>query len=80
MINYWFLRDINEGYLSLKDADDEQTKFANKLKSINKGIKSIKKKLFLSNICWIKNLVPKLEKELELEQEVQGLQVLAFLS
>ena len=27
-----------------------------------------------------KNLVPKLEKELELEQEVQGLQALAFLS
>ena len=26
-----FLKDVHEGYLSLKDADDEQIKFANKL-------------------------------------------------
>ena len=34
-----FLRDIHEGYLSLKDADDEQRKFASKLKSVDKDIK-----------------------------------------
>ena len=36
--------------------DDEQSKFANKLNIIDKGIKSIKKKLFLSNIGWEKAL------------------------
>ena len=41
-----FLRDMHEGYLSLKDADDVQSKFANKLKSIGKGIKSIEKKSY----------------------------------
>ena len=45
-----FLRDIHEGYLSLKDADNEQSKFANNLKNIDKGINSIEKKLFPSNI------------------------------
>ena len=35
-----FLRDIHEGYLSLKDDDDEQSKFANKLKSIKSIAKS----------------------------------------
>ena len=44
-----FLRDIHEGYLSSKDADDEQSKFANKLNNIDKGIKSVEKKLFLNN-------------------------------
>ena len=44
------MREIHKVYLSLKDADDEQSKFANKLKSIDKGIKSIVKKLFLINI------------------------------
>ena len=38
-----FLRDIHDEYESLKDAEYEQSKFANKLKSIDKGIKSIKK-------------------------------------
>ena len=38
-----FLRDIGEGYLLLKDADDEETKFPKKLKSIDKCVKSIKK-------------------------------------
>ena len=47
---YRFLWDIREGYLSLKDVDDYQKKFANKLKSIDKGIKSTDKKLFLSKI------------------------------
>ena len=40
---YCFLRDIHEVHLSVKDADDEQSKFANKLESIDKGIKSRKK-------------------------------------
>ena len=43
-------KDIHEGYWSLKDTDDEQRKFANKFKSIDEGIRSIEKKLFLSNI------------------------------
>ena len=47
---YRFLWDIREGYLSLKDVDDYQKKFANKLKSIDNGIKSTDKKLFLSKI------------------------------
>ena len=34
---------MHEVYLSVKDADDDQSKFANKLKSIDKGIKSRKK-------------------------------------
>ena len=45
-----FLRDIHEGYLSLKDTNDEQIKFPNKLESIDKSIKFIEKKFFLSNI------------------------------
>ena len=32
---------INDIYLSLKDADDEQSKFANKLKNKDKDIKSV---------------------------------------
>ena len=45
-----FLRVIHEGYLSLKDTNDEQIKFPNKLESIDKSIKFIEKKFFLSNI------------------------------
>ena len=45
-----FLRDINGEYLSLKDTDDEEIKFADQLNNIDKGIKSIQKKLFLRNI------------------------------
>ena len=45
-----FLRDIHEKYLSLKDADDEQSKFANKLKNISIDINSVEKKFFLNNI------------------------------
>ena len=47
---FFFLRDMHEGFLSLKDTDNEQNKFANKLKSIDKGIKSIEKNLFLNNM------------------------------
>ena len=45
-----FSKDIHEGYLSLKNADDEQSKFAHKWKNIVKGVKSVEKNLFLSNI------------------------------
>ena len=40
---------INDIYLSLKDADDERSKFANKLKNKDKDIKSVEKKFFLNN-------------------------------
>ena len=45
-----FSKDIHEGYLSLKNVDDEQSKFANKWKNIVKVVKSVEKMLFLSNI------------------------------
>ena len=32
-----YLRDIHEGYLSLKDADDEQSIFAAKIKNLGNG-------------------------------------------
>ena len=72
----------NEEYLPSKDADDEQSKFTNKLKNIDR---LIKKKLFLGNIgrfftvreivvnnfknrlFLIKNLKPKIEPGLESE-------------
>ena len=72
----------NEEYLSSKDADDEQSKFTNKFKNIDR---LIKKKLFLGNIgrfftvreivvnnfknrlFLIKNLKPKIEMGLESE-------------
>ena len=41
---------MHQGYFLLKYADDEQTKFANKLRNIDKGIKPVEKKLFISNI------------------------------
>ena len=37
-------------YLSLKDADDEQIKFVNELKSIDNCPKSVEKKLFMNNV------------------------------
>ena len=40
-----FLRDIHEGHLSLKDADDGQRNFAAKIKNLDKGKKAIEKKL-----------------------------------
>ena len=42
-------KDIHERHLSLKDTDPEQSKFANKLMSIDKSIKPIDRKSFLSN-------------------------------
>ena len=62
----------------LKDADEEQSISANKLNSIDKGIKPIETKLFLSNAALFfnargkvldnrnRNLEPELEPELEL--------------
>ena len=41
-----FLRNIHEGYLSLKEADDEQNNFAAKLKNLGKGEKSTEKSFF----------------------------------
>ena len=38
-----FLRDIHEGYLTLKDADDEQSNFVAKLKNLDKKVKIIEK-------------------------------------
>ena len=32
-----FLRDIHEGYLSLKDADDKRSNFAAKVQNLDKG-------------------------------------------
>ena len=45
---YCFLRDIHEGHLSLKDADDEQSNFAAQIKNLGKGKK--KKKLKKSSL------------------------------
>ena len=43
----FFLRDMYEGNLSLKDADDEQSKFIAKLKNLDKGRKRNWKNSFL---------------------------------
>ena len=45
-----FLRDIYNGNLSLKDANEEESKLVNTLNSINRGVKSVAKKGFLKNI------------------------------
>ena len=39
---------MHEGYLSLEDADDQQSNFAAKLKNLDKGKKQLKK-CFLQN-------------------------------
>ena len=51
--NFWkyslpivFLRNIQEGYLSLEDADNKQSNFDNELNNFDKSIKN----LFLSNL------------------------------
>ena len=44
------LRDVHDGNLSTKKADDKQSNFANKLKNFNKGIKTLEKKYFLNNL------------------------------
>ena len=41
-----FLRDIHQGYLSLEDADNEQSIFASELKNFDKGIKAVAKSFF----------------------------------
>ena len=40
---------IHERYLSLKDADDEQSNFAAELKNLDEGIKTIEKDFFKNN-------------------------------
>ena len=50
LTNYCFLRDIHKGYLSLEDADNNESKFATELKNFNKGIKTLEKKSFLNNL------------------------------
>ena len=43
---YCFLRDIHEGYLSLKDADYAQNNLAVELKNLVNGKKAFEKELF----------------------------------
>ena len=45
-----FLRDINEGHLSIGKADNKQSNFAKELKNFDKGTKSLDKKYFLNNL------------------------------
>ena len=40
---------IHERYLSLKDADDEQSNFAAELKNLDEGKKTIEKDFFKNN-------------------------------
>ena len=40
------VRDIHEGPLSLKDADNEQINFVDKLKNLDIGRKQLKKSFF----------------------------------
>ena len=46
----FFLRDIQEGNLTLKDADEEQSELVNILKDLNRGVKPVEKRSFLDNI------------------------------
>ena len=39
----FFLQEIHEEHLSLKDADDEQSNFSAKTKNVDKGQKAIEK-------------------------------------
>ena len=43
---FYILRDIHEGCLSLKGANDKQNRFSNKLKTIDKGTNSAGKSSF----------------------------------
>ena len=45
-----FLRDIFEGNLSFKGADEEQSKLVNELKDEGKGKIPIEKRSFLNNV------------------------------
>ena len=48
--NYLFLRHINKGNLTLKDADEEQSKLLNVLKDLNRGVKPVEKRAVINNI------------------------------
>ena len=52
MFTFCFLRVIHERYLLLKDVNDEQIKFANELKYIDKVVKPVEKWFFLNNIAF----------------------------
>ena len=43
---FYILRDIHEGCLSLKSANDKQNRFSDKLKTIDKGTNSAGKSSF----------------------------------
>ena len=45
-----FLRDIDEEYLLLKDADNKPSNFATELKNFDESIKTIDTKSFLNNL------------------------------
>ena len=51
LFNYYFLRDILKGNLSLEDADEEQSQIANEAKDI----KTFFKELWISYYCNRKN-------------------------
>ena len=44
-----FLRDLQEGHLSIKGADNKESNFADQLKNFDKGTKTLDKKSFLHN-------------------------------
>ena len=44
----YFLRDIHEGHLSLKHADNSQRNFVAKIRSLDKGNKQLKNSLIKS--------------------------------
>ena len=46
----FFLRDIHNGYLSLKKANKNQRCFANQLENFQKGTKALEKKYLLNNL------------------------------
>ena len=48
--NYLFLRHINKGNLTLKDADEEQSKLLNVLKDLNRGVNPVEKRAVINNI------------------------------
>ena len=44
------LRDIHKGNLTLKDADEEQSKLVKMLEGCDKGVKAVEKESFQNNI------------------------------
>ena len=50
----FFLQDIHEERLSLEDFDNNQSKFATKLKNFDKGIKAFEKKYLSKKSIFLK--------------------------